>query len=52
MAEELQVDKCAHPACNCTPMEGSDFCSAYCEKTDARELICHCGHTGCGEDRP
>jgi hypothetical protein len=43
-----EKNKCAHPACICTALKGSKYCSQYCH--DAREtveLACNCGHPGC-----
>ena len=43
-----EKNKCAHPACSCTAIKGSKYCSQYC--SDAREtveLACNCGHSGC-----
>jgi hypothetical protein len=40
--------KCAHPACNCVPAEGKEFCSEVCR--DAKgitELACQCQHSVC-----
>ena len=46
-----EVDKCAHPACNCRVSSTSEFgkyCSQHCEQAkDIVELKCDCGHPGC-----
>lgn len=40
--------KCKHPACNCTPANGEDYCSVSCkEAKDITEIACQCGHLGC-----
>ena len=40
--------KCAHPACNCVPADGSKYCSQYCaDAKDTTEIACNCGHAGC-----
>ncbi len=33
--------KCAHPACNCTPKDGEEYCSTYCHdaRGDDRTLV-------------
>lgn len=49
MAEE-NTGKCAHPACDCAPEEGSKYCSEYCkeaEKSRVMEIGCGCEHAGC-----
>ena len=48
---KVNKEKCAHPACTCNKAEGSKYCSAYCEAAaDTTELMCGCGHAGCGTD--
>ncbi len=43
--------KCANVPCNCSPIDGSDYCSAYCEGVEeATDIVCHCGHTSCEGD--
>jgi hypothetical protein len=40
--------KCAHPACNCIPAEGKEFCSEACRDAKAMtELVCQCQHSNC-----
>ena len=40
--------KCAHPACNCTVIDGGKYCSQYCSDAgDTMEISCNCGHAGC-----
>jgi hypothetical protein len=43
--------KCAHPACNCTVTEKSEFgkyCSEHCKEAGKiTELRCGCHHAGC-----
>ena len=40
--------KCAHPACNCAPAEGSKHCSTACADANAgTKLTCQCQHSGC-----
>jgi hypothetical protein len=45
------VNKCAHPACNCTVTKGGEFgkyCSEHCKKkADQIELRCDCRHPVC-----
>ncbi len=45
-----QAKKCGNAACTCTlPDNKSKYCSAHCEgMTDKVELMCTCGHPGCG----
>jgi hypothetical protein len=49
MPDELQ--KCAHPACNCMVAKGGEwgkYCSETCkEKGQQTELRCECRHPGC-----
>lgn len=41
-------NKCAHPACSCTAMKGSKYCSQSCsDARDTTEIACNCGHPGC-----
>lgn len=41
-------DKCAHPACNCTAVDGSKYCSETCaDAKDMTELACQCKHPSC-----
>lgn len=48
MAENEANEKCAHPPCNCTSSDESDYCSAYCENAgDTEEIKCSCGHPNC-----
>jgi hypothetical protein len=46
-----EVNKCAHPACNCRVSSNSEFgnyCSQHCEQAkDIVELKCDCGHPAC-----
>ncbi len=45
------VQKCAHPACNCAAPKDSKYCSQYCnDASDTTELACNCGHPGCAEE--
>ncbi len=49
MAEETTVT-CGHGACDCSPEEGSKYCSEYCqeaEKSHVTEIGCGCQHSGC-----
>ncbi len=49
MAE--QVQKCAHPACNCTVASGEKYCSTYCHDAGGKtELMCNCGHPNCADN--
>jgi len=43
---------CANPACTCTTKENEQYCSHHCErvKKDIVEVVCRCGHGGCGRD--
>jgi hypothetical protein len=45
------MQKCANAPCDCTAVDGSEYCSAYCagaaERTD---VVCHCGHASCEGD--
>ena len=42
------TSKCAHPACNCVPADGKEYCSDSCsDKTDMPELTCQCDHPEC-----
>lgn len=50
MGKDANKNKCAHPACTCTPAKGSRYCSEYCKDTKGSlELNCNCRHAGCGE---
>ncbi len=43
--------KCANAPCDCTPDEGSAYCSAYCEGAEeSTDVVCHCGHATCDGD--
>lgn len=45
-----EIQKCAHPACNCMAAKDSKYCSEYChDAKDTLELACSCGHPGCEE---
>jgi len=45
---EKQIQKCAHPGCNCPAGKDSKYCGAYCEGTAGRPSIaCACGHLEC-----
>ncbi len=47
---ENEKNKCAHPACDCRPEEGSKYCGEYCEnaeKSGVMEIGCGCEHDGC-----
>jgi hypothetical protein len=46
------LNKCAHPDCTCTVVEGERYCSDYCLESaradDARDIEgCECGHAEC-----
>ena len=45
------VDKCAHPGCNCMVTKGGEFgkyCSDHCKHMgDKIELRCDCPHPAC-----
>jgi hypothetical protein len=46
MADNLE--KCAHPVCNCRAPKDEKYCSPYCEAArDTVELVCNCGHPDC-----
>ena len=48
MADELDENKCDHPACNCVVGDDDDYCSEYCENAgDITEIACGCEHPGC-----
>ena len=43
--------KCAHPACQCTAQEESDFCGTYCEGAGKEpDIECGCGHSSCAKE--
>ena len=45
--------KCAHPACNCVPADGTKHCSTAC--ADAKgmsQLTCQCAHQDCQRKGP
>ena len=43
-----KTKKCAHPSCCCNSVEGSDYCSTYCEgSAKTADILCSCGHAGC-----
>ena len=47
---EAPNNKCAHPACDCPPEEGSKYCGEYCEnaeKSRVTEIGCSCEHDAC-----
>jgi hypothetical protein len=45
------VKKCANAPCDCTPVDGSEYCSAYCAGAEERtDVVCHCGHATCDGD--
>jgi hypothetical protein len=49
MADE-KSGRCAHGACDCSPEEGSKYCSEYCEnaeKSRVTEIGCGCEHAAC-----
>jgi len=39
--------RCGHPACECTVMDGSAWCSEHCEKSAGEPGPCGCGHEVC-----
>lgn len=40
--------KCAHPACNCVPAKGQEFCSEVCRSAKGMtEITCQCQHPEC-----
>jgi hypothetical protein len=42
--------KCLHKACKCESVDGSDYCSLYCETANAQHEEgdgCGCGHPAC-----
>lgn len=42
------TSKCAHPACNCVPGEGKEFCSEACrDAKNMAELARQCQHSDC-----
>ena len=42
------TSKCAHPACNCVPSKGKEFCSEACRDAKSiTELACQCQHPDC-----
>jgi hypothetical protein len=47
----MALQKCAHPACNCTVQENSPYgkyCSEHCKDAgQITELRCGCRHAGC-----
>jgi len=47
-----EVKTCHNPACTCTLRDNQNYCSPHCENTkkDTVELVCECGHPGCGKD--
>ena len=50
MADNEEKKKCAHPACDCPPEEGSKYCGEYCknaEKSRVMEIGCSCEHDAC-----
>ena len=48
--ENPERSACAHPACECSAREGSDYCSEYCQNASlaaTHEEGCQCGHAAC-----
>jgi hypothetical protein len=46
---EIEMKKCAHPACECAVADEDKYCGEHC-KTNANtnvEVSCNCGHEGC-----
>ena len=44
-------NKCGHDGCVCAVGKDSSYCSQHCEDAegaDVMELMCECGHPGCG----
>ena len=46
------LNKCAHPDCTCTVVEGEQYCSDYCAESmqadNAKDVEgCECGHAEC-----
>ena len=42
------LQKCAHPGCNCLATKNSKYCGTYCEGAAGRPSIaCACGHPEC-----
>ncbi len=47
-----KTNTCAHPACDCAPVEG-EYCSDYCENASGDVATsCRCGHPGCKGGAP
>ena len=45
---EKNVQKCAHPGCECPVEKGQKYCSDYCESLGKLPSIaCECGHGEC-----
>ncbi len=47
MAEPATRQKCAHPPCNCTVDQGTEYCSDYCRQAPRDQTTCDCPHAGC-----
>jgi hypothetical protein len=46
-----KTKKCGNAPCTCSPTDGSEYCSAYCEGAEEGiDVVCHCGHTSCEGD--
>lgn len=49
MADENNT--CGHEGCGCAVSGDDEFCSQHCEEAadqDMTEIMCDCGHPGCG----
>jgi len=43
-----QMNKCAHPACNCVIEGDAEYCSSFCRNArESTETNCKCGHADC-----
>ena len=46
----MTAKKCKNRPCSCIAAEGRDYCSQACQDSkNATELVCQCGHAGCGD---
>jgi hypothetical protein len=49
MADETS-NQCKHGPCDCTPEQGSKYCSEYCKEADKSQVMeigCGCEHAPC-----
>ena len=45
---DKNIEKCAHPSCNCPPAKDGKFCSTLCEGNAGRpDIVCGCRHASC-----